>query len=215
MSAVDISGLGLPQLSDDDKLDYGKYQGGQESTYRRPPVEGKYTFQAPANVRVIPSSKGEKDTLVITNSKDGKFLTFILDGAKITNSAAENNGQVAGRAWLNTKRNPYRMASGAADYLRSHGITSNPNTNEDYAKAAGNTAGRLFEATIQWEGRCSDCDETKSQLVGQDAFPKNEDGSTKAVVECKHCKKNIFARFVIKKFIAHVTKAAAASAAAV
>jgi len=205
---ADISSLSLNPAA---PIDWDGYKDSGE--YRRPPAEGKYFFQVPTNIKAIPGSTGERDTIVLTADKEGALLA-IIDGSVITNATVDGaNGYRGERRWIDTKRNKYREGTSMGDYLRAHGINPGPlmagksgaEQNVVYANLLEQTLGRIYQATTRWEGRCSDCDEKKSQFIGMASFPKDkETGLSQHIVQCKHCGKDIFARLRIQNFISTV-----------
>jgi len=213
---ADISSLNLNPPAE---IDYALYKDSGE--YRRPPIEGRYFVQAPSSFKVDGTMTWDKDTILVYANKEG-ILSACIDGAVITNSQVEGaNGFRVDRKWINVKRSAKKESTSLDDYLRAHGINAAPQMvgkpaaerNAVYASLLESTVGRLFEVATKWEGACQDCDENNAQAWGMANFPKDDKG-IKAVFDCKHCKKPIFAALKVYRFINKVEKAAAAGAVA-
>ena len=204
---ADISTLALTPLSEEERLAvHEEYKGASEG-YRRPPPEGKYLFQAPSKLNIFARDAGDydKDAINVTATKKGKLL-FCLSGVKLADG--DNKGQTAQWRFLYPARSQYRNGTDFHDYLRAHGMTALPRSEQEMVNAAEATIGRLFPAIIQWEWQCQDCDGFDPQVEGSSAVPKNEHGQPQAVIKCKTCKKDLYARFSLKQFVSTVADGA-------
>jgi hypothetical protein len=183
----DISGLQLRDLAPEERVDYTKgYELAGE--YQVPPPEGQYILQ-------------------VSELKPAKHKEGIL-AADLTAVVAENNPKGAGYkvfengGIFNIKKNKFRNASNIDDFLRAFGITfSTPPSVAEYAQALSATFGRFGPAVLKWEGYCKDCD---ANIKGADSFPLNPDGTRNYRRPCPTCKKDVFARAKIARWVSTV-----------
>ena len=194
MSDVDISGLGLQPLSPEDRVEYGKgYEAGGE--YQVPPPEGGYLVQT-----IGAKLKAHKG-----------FLAFDFTGQIAANAKGEKVGEgyKVYQSSISIKKYKNRNGSPAGDYLAAHGIvfTNEPNE-QDYANAITATVGRTAPFSGQWEGFCKDCEET---LEGSAQFPVAADGTKLHKRPCPQCKKDVFARLRVNRWVSTVPTQAEAS----
>ena len=71
------------------------------------------------------------------------------------------------------------------DYLRAVGITQRPQTPQEQADAVEATAGRIYQADLDWEAYCKGC---KFTLKGMENFPTDESGKPSPWAKCPNCK---------------------------
>lgn len=200
---ADISGL---TLNAPEPIDFDNYQEGGE--YTPPPVEGQYFVQSPSNVVVKASGeKADRDAITISSTKEGQ-LKATLNPLTITDANAAGVGYQILYTGISAKKSKNRNSSQVGDYLRANGIASvSDQTPQGLANLIEMTAGRIFPVTTRWEAYCKDCDYT---VEGQDKFPKAaEDDSTNVggrsyKVPCAHCKKDLYARLKVNRYVSTV-----------
>ena len=190
MADVDISGLGLQPLSAEDRVEYGKgYEAGGE--FQAPPPEGGYLVQT-----VSAKLKAHKGT-----------LAFDFVGQIVTNAKGEKVGEgyKVFASSVSIKKYKNRNGSPVGDYLAAHGIQFVTEPNEqDYANAITATVGRTAPFTGKWEGFCGDCEET---VEGQSSFPLNPDGTRSYKRGCPQCKKDVYARLRVSRWVSTLPEA--------
>ena len=102
---VDLSGLNLTPV---ERVDYDKYVPGKESSYRRPPDEGKLTWQTQPDIK-------------FGTTKNGKLMATL----QLQVADGPNKGYTT-RAWINVEKSKFNEGNSMLDYLRAHGITAKP-----------------------------------------------------------------------------------------
>lgn len=186
----DISGLQLRDLPAEERVDFTKpYVVAGD--YQPPPVEGIYLLQT-KELKPAKHPQGilaaDLVAVVVSDDKGNK------DGAGY--KVYENGGI------FNIKLNKFRNASNVDDYLRAHGIVFDaPPDNPTYAQALGVTQDKIAKAQLVWDGYCKDCD---ANIKGMDQWPIGPDGKRLFRRPCPTCKKDVFARASIKRWVSAV-----------
>jgi hypothetical protein len=181
--AVDISGLNLGAI---DQVDFDNYQEGVE--FQPPPDEGTYWVQVPDHIKFSANKEGQ--------------LRADLNPLTITDTNPQGVGYRIWYTRVSTNKYAKRNGSPTGDYLRSHGISpSGQPTAQQYADLIESTSGRIAPVATDWEAYCRQCSFT---LKGQSAFPQKDDGTRSYRGRCGRCKREIFARLRVKRFVSAV-----------
>lgn len=179
--AVSFSDIAQLQLDEPDQIKWDEYQDAQ--AIPAPPPEGIYKVQAPGEIKFSSWSRDGKTHLII-DMKETKALT-IAEG--------EFKGRKLFYPFVSTRKYAKRMGSQFHDYLRSFGVSAQPQTHAENASLAQATANRIGTAQVKWEGYCSDCGSTT--VEGQASF------GGKSSVPCPNCGKAVSARAKIDRFL--------------
>lgn len=167
MSTADISALG--NLAPAEPLDTSTYTD-ERPAFRLPPA-GKYTLRAPESfpAEAFAATKSDQpmllarvDPTIVGGEFDGFQLRFIKVSAKPYDNKNRKTGEVLGRI------------SQAALYLKKFGITNVSENPQEIANAIASTAGKTYEAYLDWEASHW---ATRFTLKGMKQFPSNGDGT--------------------------------------
>lgn len=164
---INISSLGNLTPVDPLNLSDGTYKD-MEAGFRMPDA-GRYTLRAPDEIPSTAFSSSQKGALaaqidpVITGpTSEGLTVRF----TKIYSTVYERKGV---------------KVSGIGDYLRACGFKGQlPGDPQAQADAIAETAGRIYEAELDWEARHR---ESGFTVKGQRNFPKGPDGRPQPWVE--------------------------------
>ena len=163
---ADISALS--NLQSTEPLDWDKYADSKESP--TPPRKGRYQLQAPPSFAFSATTAGylqaQIDPKVAGPTDAGYEIKFQRVSAKPFKRSGVTVSQMG-------------------DYLRAVGITQRPQTPQEQADAVEATAGRIYQADLDWEAYCKGC---KFTLKGMENFPTDESGKPSPWAKCPNCK---------------------------
>ena len=179
---ADVSQLNLAQP---DSINWDEYQDGGKGF--APPPAGRYWGIAPESFTFKPTQE--------------RKLMAVIDPITIA-PGQEGAGYQVRFSNASVKKFEKREGSMLGDYLRSHGIVSQPRTNEEYAALVESTAGRQFEFMLNWEAYCKQCQTTAAK--GFKNFPNDGNGGKVSKIKCPHCDTEVYANGKATAFISAV-----------
>ncbi len=157
---ADLSSLGNLQPIEQLDLD-GTYPQAKESSFQLPP-KGRYTLSAPDAFPPAAFSRTKAgalsiaiDPTIVGPTHEGFTVRFTKISAKVF----QRDG---------------KPASQVGDYLEAVGFQGVLRTEQDVADAVEATAGRDYEANLDWRAYNK---RTGWSLERMERFPKNEDGT--------------------------------------
>lgn len=153
----------------------------------RPPEPGEYTFLRSTEQDL--EWKPTKDNDVWTN------VRYIIQGGDNNNRSIFDT--------LSTFVGKFRKASSVQDFLAACDFVGTPAngrrfTVQEILDAVNQTFGP-FDAYIDWQAYCPDCDETV--IKSSKNFPKDADGNLMHEVVCPKCGAKITAKARVKRYI--------------
>jgi len=150
-----------------EQLDLENYVDNKESTFRLP-TKGRYTFRAPDSFPDAAFGRTKNgdlsvqiDPTIVGPTNEG----FTVKYTKVSAKTFYRDG---------------KPVSQAGDYLRATGVTGVVRNEADLANLIEQTAGRLYDAKLDWRGFNK---HTGFEIKGMERFPKNADGSYQSWVE--------------------------------
>jgi hypothetical protein len=155
---ADLSQLG--GLRPVEPVDLETYVPTRKAKFQLPP-RGTYTLQSPESFPAEAFGRSKSGALSI--SIDPTIVGPTNDGFQIRYQ------KIYSTTW---KDKSGRTVSGIGNYLAAHGVKGVLADEQALADAVEATAGRTYEAIIDWNAR-----RNGFELKGMENFPKNEDGT--------------------------------------
>lgn len=160
---ADLSALG--QLKPVEPLDLENYVVNRKAKFQLP-TKGKYTLQSPESFPAEAFTRSKSGALGIDISPT--IIGPTNDGFKIRYQ------RVYSTTW---KDKSGKTVSGIGNYLAAHGVKGTFNDEQQLADAVEATAGRTYEAILDWKAR-----KGQWELSGMENFPTAADGTKQSYV---------------------------------
>jgi hypothetical protein len=214
----------ITALANLDDVETGSKEGEYEppSEFARPPIAGEYTL-----VKVFEKDEDFKSGRSIYEGQGFAWFNF---KAQIQGGDADGKIVFGG---ANTMKSNFRNGTTAEDLIRAHRSSARPTTIAAFEETIGRSdlrktlksdklgplPGKLsgpFNAKLDWEWRCKDCQETFLKGFRNPKSPKKykgapvkvnklKDGSVDHVQVCPGCSQKVGANLIIKSYVVPTT----------